>query len=482
MRRILMALAMIGLAASSEPARSADLGVLVPVKHGDQLVTKHGPNGTAIPVFQQAPDDSLRRALTKESKHGTVAFMLQLDELAQRLSGQAVQPTWLLLTEEEGGFAKRGFWLRIDGRDRLVDQPYVALVVDSGSVGDGSFEEIFAHEAGHVLLRRLIPHLPAGMSRLNHGSLTVTDDPTAFDEGFAIHFQTLSRLMTVNAKLKAHDAGLGDKPFTPLWQSNVDGALRIDGVRRNWFIHRQILPPGEDDAFVRRANSSAFDVASLKNGNQMMASEGVVATLFYRALAPHPSVVRYASLFRALQELNSRVLVPDSPLMPLLAQSWMSTDPPQGAVFTKIFIETSYGATIDRGLPVAAAALAQVGRAGDQKAFIESLKPARMQLAAVEERVNMQPVALTAALGPALWIALTETVFVNLNTAEPDQLVALDYLLTNWAASIVAERENHGPYSSLIDLGQRVGLPVPLTSKLNDMSAKAGMLGTYPRL
>ena len=482
MQKFLMALAMIGISASSDPALSAGLGVLVPVQHGDEIETKPNLSGTAIPVLQQAPDDTLQRALMTESTRGTVAFMLRLDEQAQRLSGQAVQPTWLLLTEEEGGFAKRGFWLREHGRDRLVDQPYVALVVDSGSVADGSFEEIFAHETGHVLLRRLIPHLPTGMSRLSHGSLTVTDDPTAFDEGFAIHFQALSRLITVNAGLKAHDAGLGDKPFTPLWQSNVDGALRIDGVRRNWFIHRQILPPGEDDAFVRRANSSAFDVASLKNGNQMMASEGVVATLFYRALASHPSAARYASLFRALQQLNGQVLLPDSPLMPLLAQSWMATDPPQGAAFAKIFVETTYGATIDRGLPLAAAALAQVGRAGDQEAFIERLKPARVQLAAVEARVNLQPTALTTALGPALWLAATKTLVVNLNTAEPDQLVALDYSLTDWAAKIVAERENHGPYSNLSDIALRVGLPAPLNATLHAMAAKAIMLGVYPRL
>ena len=94
----------------------------------------------------------------------------------------------------------------------------------------------------------------------------------------------------------------------------------------------------------------------------------------------------------------------------------------------------------------------------------------------------MQPTALTAALGPAIWLASTETLVVNLNTAEPDQLVALNYSLTDWAARIVAERDNHGPYSSLIDLGQRVGLPVPITEKLDSMAAKAGMLGTYPRL
>jgi DNA uptake protein ComE-like DNA-binding protein len=477
------AVALIAVAAISARALSADLGVLVPVQQDDHIETKQDPAGTAsIPVLQQAPDDALRRALITESKRGTVAFVLKLDEEAQRLSGQTPQPTWLMLTEEEGGFAKRGFWLRERSRDRFVDQPYVALVVDSGSIADGSFEEIFAHETGHVLLRRLIPHLPRGMSRLAHGSLTVTDDPTAFDEGFAIHFQALSRLMTVNPALKAHDAGIGDKPFTSLWQSNVDGALRIDGVRRNWFIHRQLLPPGDDDAFVRRANSSVFDIAWLKSGNQMLASEGVVATVFYRALAADLSVARYASLFRALQQLNSRPLLPDSPLLPMLAQSWTAADQSRGASFTKIFIETTYGASIDRALPQAAAALAQVGRAGDQKAFVEQLKRARLLLTAAEERVNQQSSALTAALGPAIWLAAAPTRIVNLNTAEADQLVSLDNSLTDWADKIVAERESHGPYGSLPDLARRVALLTPLVVKLNDMAAMAVKLGTYRRL
>ena len=80
------------------------------------------------------------------------------------MRGQALQPSWLLLMEEEGGSAKRGFWLRQAGRDRLIDQPFVALLTDPASIADGSFEEIFSHELGHVLL----PRLPAGLSRVNH--------------------------------------------------------------------------------------------------------------------------------------------------------------------------------------------------------------------------------------------------------------------------------------------------------------------------
>jgi Helix-hairpin-helix motif len=204
------------------------------------------------------------------------------------------------------------------------------------------------------------PGLTAGFEQL--GVLRRLGCSRAFDEGFAIHFQALSRMLTVNAALKAHDIGLGDKPFTPLWQSNVDGTLRIDGVRRNWFIHRQLLPPGDDDVFARRANSSAFDSGALKNGDQMMASEGVAATLFYRTLATPQSLV------------------------------------------------------------------------------------------------------------------------VNVNTAEADQLSALDRSLTDWAERIVVERDVQGPYVSLSDLTRRVGLSAPLATRLSDMAAAAVTLGTYPRL
>jgi len=482
MEKSLIAAILLALFTWSGDASPAHLGVLVPVQQGAEVATKPSPGGAARPILQPASDGALYRALMAESRRGTVAFVLKLDEQAQRLNGQALQPTWLLLTEEEGGFAQRGFWLRQSGHERYIDQPYVALLTDAASVTDGSFEEVFAHETGHVLLRRLLPNLPAGMSRVRHGSLTVTDDPTALDEGFAIHFQALSHLLTANPALRAHDAGLGDKAFTPLWQSNVDGTFRIDGVRRNWFIHRQLLPPGNDDTLGRRANSSAFDVAALKNGNQMMASEGVVATLFYRALARRPSAARYASLFRALQRLNSQELKPDSPLLPLLVQNWIVADPSQGNEFLRLFIETTYGATIETALPQATVALAQVGRVGNQEAFVEQLKPARERLAALTERTARQPGLLTAALGPAIWLASSVPLIVNVNTAESDELAALDHSLACCAGNIVAERDAHGPYQSLDELVRRTGLAAPLPETLSELAAAATALGPYPRL
>ncbi len=113
---------------------------------------------------------------------------------------------------------------------------------------------------------------------------------------------------------------------------------------------------------------------------------------------------------------------------------------------------------------------------------MEHLKPARAQLAELIERISQQPDSLTAALGPALWIATTEPLVFNLNTAEEEQLVALDGSLAEWGDKIVVERDLHGPYGSLSDLVQRAGLPESLAVRIRNMAATAIRLGTNPRL
>src|SRR6185312_6523745 len=97
-------------------------------------------------------------------------------------------------------------------------------IVDVNSIRVGDFEEIFAHEMGHIYLRRLLPTLPPGYSRTAHASLSMTDYPTAFDEGFATHFQGLARRLTSNTVLHDTDLGLESKPFLSYWLSNIDRA------------------------------------------------------------------------------------------------------------------------------------------------------------------------------------------------------------------------------------------------------------------
>jgi hypothetical protein len=162
----------------------------------------------------------------------------------------------------------------------------------------------------------LFPNLPSGYSRTPHMSFNVTDYPTAFDEGFATHFQAVVRRLTHNTTLHDEDLGLTFKPLVPYWLSNLDRAARTDGVRRNWFVQLQ-APQGAEHSTQR---STLFDVERLKNGNQMLASEGVVATLFYRWLAPGPGdqralLARYSAMFDAFAALNKLKPKADAPLM-----------------------------------------------------------------------------------------------------------------------------------------------------------------------
>lgn len=160
----------------------------------------------------------------------------------------------------------------------------------------------------------------------------------------------------------------------------------------------------------------------------------------------------------------------------------MAIEPLQGTAFTKSFIETTYAATMDEGMRKATETLAVAGRAGDRAAFVTQLRMARVQLADLVERARREPGALTAALGPALWVAVSELLVIDLNTAEADQLIALDGALAPWASKIVSERNDHGPFRTVSDVAHRVDVPGSLAAALETMAAKALSLGTYPRL
>lgn len=299
-------------------ATASELVVLEPMKAGNQAVMRAGPKGEPqSPILKRAAvTDALAKAIAAEATRGALKFVLALDEEAQRLAGAPKpEPTYLLRSDEDGGFARRGFWLS-DANNKVAwhSDPYVDLVVDKQSVEDGGFEEIFAHELGHVLLRRLVPKLPNGYSRTPHSSLAVTDYPTAFDEGFAIHFQSVARYLTKNPRLEAMDKGLEFKPFLSFWQSNVDRSLRIRGVRDNLFVHRQI-----SGAVQVGDASSLFDLTHFKNGQQMLSSEGVIATLFYHLLVqsgdtPQTLAERYKSLLATLKTLNTQRLTASTPV------------------------------------------------------------------------------------------------------------------------------------------------------------------------
>lgn len=474
-----------------------ELGVLMPVMEHDEPLMRRAPESARqVPVVTRVKSGKLFRAIEREARAGFTSVILQLDEDSKRVAGRDVgSPSWLFLATEDGGFARRGFWLRENGAERWVGDAFVDLVVDEESVSDGSFEEIFAHEMGHVFLHRLLPSYPWGMSRARHGAFTVTDDPTAFDEGFAMHFQALARRYTSNRALTDLDQGLLEQPFTPYWQSNRDRAARIAGVRLNWFVQAQLLPPGEGAAAMRQDSSNLFVATQFKDANQMFASEGVLGTIFYRTLVAggerQDIAPRYRGLFLAFRAMEAAGgLGPDTVLVARLARAMTGVYPALARHFVETVVAVTYGATVDPAFARNTQALAAAGQIGDRPAFIQLLGGQRKALLALQERVAHEPALLQSAIGPALWIAYDaapatqeQPVVLNLNTAQTAQLSAIPALAA-LAERLIEARRKDGAFRGIDDLLARAAEPVDaaqLQAILQQMAARASALGVYER-
>jgi DNA uptake protein ComE-like DNA-binding protein len=470
---------------------AAELGVLAPVMVDGEPLMKRDAHDRAVPVVTRVTSGPLFDKVQKEARTGFTATVLALDDLAQRRTGIAPVPTWLYLAVEDGGFARAGFWLREEHGERFVADAYVDLVVDDAIVANGGFEEIFAHEMGHVFLRRLFPSLPLGYSRTPHMSFNVTDYPTAFDEGFATHFQALVRRLTHNAALHDEDLGLTFKPLVPYWLSNLDRAARTDGVRRNWFVQLQ-APQGPDLSTQR---STLFDIEHLKNGNQMLASEGVVATLFYRWLAPGPGderalLERYGAMFDAFAALNKLKPKADAPLMLQLVAAHRSLFPNDSERMMTILLDTTYGATADASLTPRVESVAARGRSGDVKTFVAELTACRKAMAELRESVLKDPEKAGAALGPNIWLLSDAPIggpdqdaktTINLNTAERDELLKLPGIDAASATRLLESRRSAGPFLDLSDFAARAQLSADTIGKLSSMKRAMEKAGAYSR-
>ena len=123
------------------------------------------PDGKKYPVFRQASESGLLRVVRNVLHSGLPQQALVLERYARTLRSKEgntanreprtppLAPMYLLLSNEEGGFARYGFWLeQANGTRELVMAGYVDLVVSQENVDSGDFEEIFCHELGHIIL------------------------------------------------------------------------------------------------------------------------------------------------------------------------------------------------------------------------------------------------------------------------------------------------------------------------------------------
>lgn len=272
------------------------------------ILTDTGTTRDGLPIFQRHPDaDRYRRVLTR----GFSGRLLRLYAWEQRFAGRrAVQPAYLCLTDNQGGFPRSGFIL--DGTPNR-DLSYVDLHRRSVLAGRaGAIDQIFPHELLHLILRDLAGEPRDGPSSQVHAIGVATDRTTALNEGFAEHAQVMAiddqDAMTATAAI-AHDLQARDAAFVrlaeyrraltarwsiaprarmtfPFWFSQGEQVLRYHAVRSNLFAREPggtaLSARSAYDAYLLDNTLPGDPNAPLRPLSRLIATEGVISALFVR--------------------------------------------------------------------------------------------------------------------------------------------------------------------------------------------------------
>jgi len=473
--------------------------------------------GESHPVLRRAGPGDLAEAVERELGKPFGSLVLELDALSRTIApapadcSELADESIVYLSAEDGGFARRGFWLQdAGGSTRYCDALYVDMSVDPRDLADGSFTEVFAHEMGHVFLRRLMGPLPATPSRNFHDVFAVTDYTTAFDEGFGIHFQAMAALFPDSPGQRARYEGRTAPRLSQAWFSRVDGRYRVQGVRNNLFAFEQIAPADDGTGvaqYWRRSLSPAFDPGRLRTGQAMLAAEGVLATLFYR-LAVDPglsgvdpsdgawrdrALAHYGRLFRALHALPWSGMGDRSEYVALL-DALSAQESAFGEAARRAFVATTFGASADRATARAAQAAMRAGAAGQLREFVPAYAAAQQALEQLGDRVATGELRADAALGNPLWLANPavmrpaapwggeeQAACLNLNAASESELRAMEVFDEPLLRRVLEERDRGGPYRDLAQLQSRLDLAPAVIARLDEAARAFRDLGALTR-
>jgi hypothetical protein len=462
-----------------------------------------------------AADDPLRRAIEAELDDPFYRSVVRLAQAARNLAGDAEGPNLLYLSNEEGGFARRGVTLLADGGERQLPRlNYVDLVVDRERLATGELD-IFAHELGHAMMNTLWPRLgEGGESRVSpkmHLSMGVTDGFTAIFEGFGIHFerQTHDRVALYRdrfaAKLRRADNA------ATWWHSTIDGELRQNAVVQNRYVFARLLPQGVDLASLTPEQrlllahaTPIFDPTRLRNARQMLASEGVVATLFDRLSASRelaeswrePAFYRrflavappelapaevftpyenvYLKQFWIWSRLNAEVDDGARPLLVRYLETWLAEFPADREPLLRLALGTTVGRTVDRELGERFLAMTRAGLLGDYAAYGAARAAYAERFEATLARLVAGELRLDAEVGPELWVEAPGVTIrralwspeprsplrFDLNAADEVELATLPGVDAAKAAALVAAREARGSFRSLGEM-RSLGVALP---------------------
>lgn len=514
------------------------------------------PSGGAYDVLTAADpsrDGIARRAarlLSDPSGYGQ--FVLRLDRrvraylLADPATAPArraalSEPAYLFLSDRQGGFPANSFWLeRPDGTLReMRDVAFVDTMVgdrDLSRTAIDGLEPIYAHELGHLILAELAGFGPRQAATGVHFVTVRSDAWVAFREGWGEHFQP----MALDHASGGSERGLGGLEagdserlwyarfareqaegcvICPAnlrflrWQGPGEERMRDAPLRADRFIHQTVLPPAlagdgrsAADARLYRDVMPPTPDGPLKNASQMLSSEGVIATLFYR-IASDPRLREayrepafYEPFLRpdelpVLRTSGPRRVIPPAEnvylkVFDVLHRSFAWGDwpalafvsayarqyPDEAPAVYDVFLDVTRGVTVDRAARIRHA----------EPGFLPALRDRLVSGAVAIDGAQPRPIwmispSVTFGMGVFRYFLVPSSPTFDLNAADEADLRAVPSVSASLAGAIVRAREARGGFGAVDDLAEVGGMTPDLLAGFKSMAGRMAALRSRPR-
>jgi hypothetical protein len=419
----------------------------------------------------------------------SAGWALDLYEQTLRLARQRGLPgrqlgTYYIALVPGGNYAEVGFRLREgDGWAEYTNTPYIIL-----GPQEWRFATTFLHETGHVVLALLTrgDEIPKRrIASIPHTTAALTDRGTAFDEGYAIHLETLMAHLTTESWLHnryRHGQFLfGEQPgfLAEYFRGSADllsfsqTVARYYEVRENNYAF-QSAHTGPD--YLRVQMEKPRNFAELRDANQLLQSEGFHASFFFgllmrgRGLPPADTVrARQSRLLAALAEmLAPGKLEPDAPYLIDFLETYVRMYPAEAAEAADVFLDLTRGVFLDPG----AVALWRDHYMAALRLDFGALRREEISAARARwrEELASNPSLVHSRIGPQIacrvddvtvkLVALGERapLSFDLNTAQPGVLWLIPEIDDAGIESWLGARAG-APFTSVADFQSRVRIP-----------------------
>ena len=364
-----------------------------------------------------------------------------------------------------------------------------------------AFSTTFLHETGHVILTLLNSgiELPKrNIAAIPHTTAALTDRGTAFDEGFAIHLETLAAHF-------ANEDSLRDRYYHRRFRFGVPSLLgeyhhhagdllsfsqtiaRYYEVRENNF---SFSPAHKGPDYLRVQLEKGRDFATLRNANQLLQCEGFHASFFFGLLvrggqAPEPELVRERQqkvLAAMAQVLTSGTMSAEDPLLLHFVEAYIDLFPAEAPEVIDVLLDFSHGVFVDGQ----AAALWREHYLGALRLDLAEANNQKLEAARSRwcEAVAEDPKVLFTQLGPQLraevtGVSVTLVAFgessplsFDLNTVE-EGVIRLIPGITDTEVEAWIRTRGHEPFADVEDFRKRAGLRGQTSNQLSFAGASA---------